>query len=300
MNSIGLNEQQLQKIKSQPGFIAALDQSGGSTPKALALYGIKEGAWSNEDEMFTIVHEMRTRMITSPAFNGERIIGAILFENTMDRDIHGQPAGNYLWNVKDVVPFLKVDKGLDAEKEGVQLMKPIPALATLLEKAKSKRIFGTKMRSFIKQANAAGIKAIVDQQFELATQIIAAGLMPIVEPEIDIHCPEKAKAEDLLKAAILGKLNELPQGQMVMLKLTLPEQPNFYSDLVKHPKALRVVALSGGYSRDEANNRLRRNHGIVASFSRALAEGLSAQQSAAEFNATLDKSIQSIFEASKT
>jgi fructose-bisphosphate aldolase class I len=300
MNSIGLNEQQLQKIKSQPGFIAALDQSGGSTPKALALYGIKEGAWSNEDEMFTIVHEMRTRMITSPAFNGERIIGAILFENTMDRDIHGQPAGNYLWNVKDVVPFLKVDKGLDAEKEGVQLMKPIPALATLLEKAKSKRIFGTKMRSFIKQANAAGIKAIVDQQFELATQIIAAGLMPIVEPEIDIHCPEKAKAEDLLKAAILGKLNELPQGQMVMLKLTLPEQPNFYSDLVKHPKVLRVVALSGGYSRDEANNRLRRNHGIVASFSRALAEGLSAQQSAAEFNATLDKSIQSILEASKT
>jgi fructose-bisphosphate aldolase, class I len=300
MNSIGLNEQQLQKMKSQPGFIAALDQSGGSTPKALALYGIKEGAWSNEDEMFTIVHEMRTRMITSPAFNGERIIGAILFENTMDRDIHGQPAGNYLWNVKDVVPFLKVDKGLDAEKEGVQLMKPIPALATLLEKAKSKRIFGTKMRSFIKQANAAGIKAIVDQQFELATQIIAAGLMPIVEPEIDIHCPEKAKAEDLLKAAILGKLNELPQGQMVMLKLTLPEQPNFYSDLVKHPKVLRVVALSGGYSRDEANNRLRRNHGIVASFSRALAEGLSAQQSAAEFNATLDKSIQSILEASKT
>jgi fructose-bisphosphate aldolase class I len=300
MNSIGLNEQQLQKMKSQPGFIAALDQSGGSTPKALALYGIKEGAWSNEDEMFAIVHEMRTRMITSPAFNGERIIGAILFENTMDRDIHGQPAANYLWNVKGVVPFLKVDKGLDAENEGVQLMKPMPALAALLEKAKSKRIFGTKMRSFIKQANAAGIKAIVDQQFDLAAQIIAAGLMPIVEPEIDIHCPEKAKAEDLLKAAILGKLNELPQGQMVMLKLTLPEQPNFYSDLVKHPKVLRVVALSGGYSRDEANNRLRRNRGVVASFSRALAEGLSAQQSAAEFNATLDKSIQSIFEASNT
>jgi fructose-bisphosphate aldolase class I len=300
MNSIGLNEQQLQKMKSQPGFIAALDQSGGSTPKALALYGIKEGAWSNEDEMFAIVHEMRTRMITSPAFNGERIIGAILFENTMDRDIHGQPAANYLWNVKGVVPFLKVDTGLDAENEGVQLMKPMPALAALLEKAKSKRIFGTKMRSFIKQANAAGIKAIVDQQFDLAAQIIAAGLMPIVEPEIDIHCPEKAKAEDLLKAAILGKLNELPQGQMVMLKLTLPEQPNFYSDLVKHPKVLRVVALSGGYSRDEANNRLRRNRGVVASFSRALAEGLSAQQSAAEFNTTLDKSIQSIFEASNT
>jgi fructose-bisphosphate aldolase class I len=300
MKSIGLNEQQLQKMKSHPGFIAALDQSGGSTPKALALYGIKEGAWSNEDEMFAIVHEMRTRMIASPGFNGERIIGAILFENTMDRDIHGQPAANYLWNVKGVVPFLKVDKGLDAEKEGVQLMKPIPALAALLEKAKSKRIFGTKMRSVIKQADAAGIKDIVNQQFELAAQIIAAGLMPIVEPEVDIHCPEKAKAEGFLKAAILDKLNQLPQGQMVMLKLTLPEQPNFYADFVKHPKVLRVVALSGGYSRDEANNRLRRNHGVVASFSRALAEGLSAQQSAAEFNATLDKSIQSIFEASKT
>jgi len=300
MKSIGLNEQQLEKMKSHPGFIAALDQSGGSTPKALASYGIKEGSWSNEDEMFALVHEMRTRMITSHAFNGERIIGAILFENTMDRDIKGHPTPNYLWNVKGVVPFLKVDKGLEAEKDGVQLMKPIPALAELLEKAKSKRIFGTKMRSFIKQANAAGIKAIVDQQFELAAQIIAAGLVPIVEPEIDIHCPEKAKAEGLLKAAILEKLNQLPQGQVVMLKLTLPEQDNFYADFVKHPKVLRVVALSGGYSRDEANNRLRRNHGVVASFSRALAEGLSAQQSAAEFNATLDKSIQSIFEASKT
>jgi len=300
MKSIGLNEQQVEKMKSHPGFIAALDQSGGSTPKALASYGIKEGSWSNEDEMFALVHEMRTRMITSHAFNGERIIGAILFENTMDRDIKGHPTPNYLWNVKGVVPFLKVDKGLEAEKDGVQLMKPIPALAELLEKAKSKRIFGTKMRSFIKQANAAGIKAIVDQQFELAAQIIAAGLVPIVEPEIDIHCPEKAKAEGLLKAAILEKLNQLPQGQVVMLKLTLPEQDNFYADFVKHPKVLRVVALSGGYSRDEANNRLRRNHGVVASFSRALAEGLSAQQSAAEFNATLDKSIQSIFEASKT
>ena len=296
---MGLNEQQLQKMKSHPGFIAALDQSGGSTPKALALYGIEEGAWSNEEEMFTIVHQMRTRMITTPAFNGERIIGAILFENTMDRDINGQPAANYLWNVKGVVPFLKVDKGLDAEKDSVQLMKRMPALAALLEKAKSKRIFGTKMRSVIKQANAAGIKDIVNQQFELAAQIIAAGLMPIVEPEVDIHCPEKAKAEALLKAAILEKLNELPQDQMVMLKLTLPEQNNFYADFVKHPKVLRVVALSGGYSRDEANKRLRRNHRVVASFSRALAEGLSAQQSAAEFNATLDKSIQSIFEASK-
>jgi fructose-bisphosphate aldolase class I len=300
MKSIDLNQQQLQKMKSHPGFIAALDQSGGSTPKALALYGIKEGAWSNEDEMFAIVHRMRTRMITSPGFNGDRIIGAILFENTMDRDIKGQPAANYLWNVKGVVPFLKVDKGLDAEKKGVQLMKPMSALTALLEKAKSKRIFGTKMRSVIKQANAAGIKDIVNQQFELAAQIIAAGLMPIVEPEVDIHCPEKAKAEGLLKAAILEKLNQLPTGQLVMLKLTLPEQDNFYADLVKHPKVLRVVALSGGYSRDEANNRLRRNHGVVASFSRALAEGLSVQQSAAEFNATVEKSIQSIFEASKT
>jgi fructose-bisphosphate aldolase, class I len=300
MKSSGLNEQQLQKMKSHPGFIAALDQSGGSTPKALALYGIKEDAWSNEDEMFAIVHQMRTRMITSHSFNGQRIIGAILFENTMDRDINGQPAANYLWNVKGVVPFLKVDQGLDAERDGVQLMKPIPALAELLEKAKSKRIFGTKMRSVIKQANSAGIKNIVNQQFELAAQIIGAGLMPIVEPEVDIHCPEKAKAEGLLKAAILEKLNQLPQGQMVMLKLTLPEQDNFYADFVKHPKVLRVVALSGGYSRDEANSRLRRNHGVVASFSRALAEELSAQQSAAEFNATLDKSIQSIFEASNT
>ncbi|MFL6553093.1 MAG: fructose bisphosphate aldolase [Chthoniobacterales bacterium] len=300
MKSVGLNEQQLEKMKSHPGFIAALDQSGGSTPKALALYGIKEGAWSNEDEMFAIVHEMRTRMITSHAFNGKRIIGAILFENTMDREINGQAAANYLWNVKGVVPFLKVDKGLDDEKDGVQLMKPMPALAALLEKAKSKRIFGTKMRSVIKQANAAGIKDIVNQQFELAAQIIAAGLMPIVEPEVDIHCPEKAKAEGLLKAAILEKLNQLPQGQLVMLKLTLPELDNFYADFAKHPKVLRVVALSGGYSRDEANKRLRRNHGVVASFSRALAEGLSAQQSAPEFNATLDKSIQSIFDASNT
>jgi fructose-bisphosphate aldolase class I len=300
MKSLDLNQEQLQKMKSHPGFIAALDQSGGSTPKALALYGIKEGAWSNEDEMFAIVHQMRTRMITSHRFNGERIIGAILFENTIDRDINGQPTANYLWNEKGVVPFLKVDQGLDAEKDGVQLMKPMPALAALLEKAKSKHVFGTKMRSVIKRANAAGIKAIVNQQFELAAQIIAVGLMPIVEPEIDIHCPEKEKAEGLLKAAILEKLNQLPPGQMVMLKLTLPELHNFYADFVKHPKVLRVVALSGGYSRDEANKRLRRNHGVVASFSRALAEGLSAQQSDAEFNATLDRSVQSIFEASKT
>jgi fructose-bisphosphate aldolase, class I len=300
MKSIDLNEQQLQQMKTHPGFIAALDQSGGSTPGALRLYGIKEGAWSNEDEMFAIVHQMRTRMITSPGFTGQWIIGAILFENTMDRDIEGQPTADYLWSVKRVVPFLKVDKGLATEKDGVQLMKPMPALTALLEKAKAKRIFGTKMRSVIKQASAQGIKDVVNQQFELAAQIIAAGLMPIVEPEVDIHCPEKAKAEGLLKTAILDKLNQLPQGHMVMLKLTLPEQPNFYADFVKHPKVLRVVALSGGYSRDEANDRLRRNQGVVASFSRALAEGLSARQSAAEFNATLDKSIQSIFEASNT
>jgi fructose-bisphosphate aldolase class I len=300
MKSIGLNEQQLQKMKSHPGFIAALDQSGGSTPKALALYGIKEGAWSNEDEMFAIVHQMRTRMITSPSFTGERIIGAILFENTMDRDIEGQPTANYLWNVKRVVPFLKVDKGLSSEKDGVQLMKPIPALDSLLEKARAKSILGTKMRSVVKQASASGIKDIVNQQFELAAQIIAAGLVPIVEPEVDIHCPEKARAEELLKAAILEKLNQLPAGQWVMLKLTLPEQDNFYADFVKHPKVSRVVALSGGYSREEANNRLRRNHGVIASFSRALAEGLSAQQSDTEFNSILDKSIQSIFEASNT
>jgi fructose-bisphosphate aldolase, class I len=300
MKSIGLNEQQLQKMKSHPGFIAALDQSGGSTPKALAQYGIKEGSWSNDDEMFAIVHQMRTRMITSPSFTGERIIGAILFENTMDRDIEGQPTADYLWNVKRVVPFLKIDKGLEAEKDGVQLMKPIPGLGALLEKAKAKRIFGTKERSFIKQANEAGIKEIVSQQFELAAQVIGAELVPIVEPEIDIHCPEKAKAEELLKAAILGKLNQLPAGQLVMLKLTLPEQDNFYADFIKHPKVLRVVALSGGYSREDANNRLRRNHGIIASFSRALAEGLSAQQSDAAFNAEMDKSIQSIFDASNT
>jgi fructose-bisphosphate aldolase, class I len=300
MKSIGLNEQQLQQMKTHPGFIAALDQSGGSTPGALRLYGIKEGAWSNEDEMFAIVHRMRTRMVTSPGFAGEWIIGAILFENTMDRDIEGQPTADYLWNVKRVVPFLKVDKGLATEKDGVQLMKPMPALTALLEKAKAKRIFGSKMRSVIKQASEAGIKDIANQQFELAAQIIAAELVPIVEPEVDINCPEKVEAEALLKAAILEKLNQLPAGQLVMLKLTLPEQDNFYADFVKHPKVLRVVALSGGYSREEANDRLRRNHGVIASFSRALAEGLSAQQSDAEFNAMLDKSIQSIFEASNT
>jgi fructose-bisphosphate aldolase, class I len=295
-----LNEQQLQKMKTHPGFIAALDQSGGSTPNALRLYGIKEDAWSNEDEMFAIVHQMRTRIMTSPSFTGERILAAILFENTMDRDIEGKPTADYLWNVKRVVPFLKVDKGLAAEKDGVQLMQPMPDLAAMLGKAKVKGIFGTKMRSVIKQAHAAGIKDIVSQQFEVAGQIIAAGLVPIVEPEVDIHCPEKAKAEEMLKAAILEGLNDLSEGQLVMLKLTLPEQDDFYGACVSHPNVVRVVALSGGYTREEANNRLRRNHGIVASFSRALVEGLTAQQSDAEFNALLDTYVQSIFEASNT
>ena len=298
MKAIAVNDEQLQKMKSSPGFVAALDQSGGSTPKALRQYGIQENSWSSDEEMFTIVHQMRTRIITSPAFSGERIIGAILFENTMDREIEGQPTADYLWNMKRVVPILKVDKGLAAEKDGVQLMKPMPTLAALLDRAKAKRIFGTKMRSVIKQADETGIKDIARQQFEVGQQILSADFVPILEPEIDIHCPEKAKAEQLLKAAILEKLDELPAGQFVMLKLTLPEKDNFYADLVKHPKVVRVVALSGGYSREEANNRLRKQHGVVASFSRALVEGLTAQQSDSEFNAMLDRSIQSIFDAS--
>ena len=300
MKSPGVSEQQLQKMKAHPGFIAALDQSGGSTPGALRLYGIKDDAWSNEDQMFDIVHQMRTRIITSPSFTGERILAAILFENTMDRDIESRPTADYLWNVKRVVPFLKVDQGLAGEKDGVQLMKPMPALAALLDRGRAKGIFGTKMRSVIKQANRAGIKDIVSQQFEVAGQIIAASLVPIIEPEVDIHCPEKAKAEELLKAGILEQLNQLPGGQLVMLKLTLPEQDDLYADCIRHPNVVRVVALSGGYTQAEADDRLRRNHGIVASFSRALLEGLSAQQSDAEFNALLDKSIESIFEASNT
>ena len=300
MNTLSSHEQQQQQMKTRPGFIAALDQSGGSTPKALAQYGIKENAWSNDDEMFAIVHQMRTRIITSPSFTGERIIAAILFENTMDRDIEGRPTGDYLWNVKRVVPFLKVDKGLEAEKDGVQLMKPMPELAPLLHRATKKGMFGTKMRSVIKEANEAGIKNVVRQQFEVAGQILAAGLVPIIEPEVDIRCREKAKAEALLKEAILKELNQLPPSQVIMLKLTIPDQDDFYLDCIRHPKVLRVVALSGGYSREEANARLRRNHGLIASFSRALVEGLSAQQSDAEFNAMLDKSIQSIFDASNT
>jgi fructose-bisphosphate aldolase, class I len=293
-------KEQLRRMKTHPGFIAALDQSGGSTPNALRAYGIKDDAWSNEEEMFAIVHQMRRRIMTSPSFTGERILGAILFENTTDRDIEGQPTADYLWNVKRVVPFLKVDKGLAAERDGVQLMKAMPELAALLDKAKAKRIFGTKMRSLVKQANGAGIKAIVTQQFEAARQIIAADLVPIVEPEVDIHSPEKGKAEELLKSAILEELRRLPVGQLVMLKLTLPEKDDLYAEFVSHPKVVRVVALSGGYTREEGNRRLRRNHGVVASFSRALVEGLSAQQSDAEYNALLDASIQSIFEASNT
>src|SRR5215475_8690059 len=291
-------KEQLEQMRTHRGFIAALDQSGGSTPHALRAYGIKEDAWSNEEQMFAIVHRMRTRIMTSPAFTGERIIGAILFENTVDRDIEGKPTADYLWNVKRVVPFLKVDKGLASENRGVQLLKPMPHLAALLDKAKAKRIFGTKMRSFIKQADGVGIEDIVTQQFDAARQIIAADLVPIVEPEVDIHCPEKAKAEELLKAAILKELEILAPSQLVMLKITLPERDDLYAELVRHPKVVRVVALSGGYTQDEGNRRLRRNHGVVASFSRALVEGLSAQQTDAEYSARLNASIQSIYEAS--
>ena len=293
-------EKQQQKIANGPGFIAALDQSGGSTPKALGLYGITPDAWSSDDEMFAVVHQMRTRIVTSPSFNGDRIIAAILFENTMDRDIEGQPTADYLWNVKNVVPILKVDKGLAEEANGVQLMKPMPDLDALLAKAKAKNIFGTKMRSVIKQANPEGVAAIVKQQFEIGRRIVAAGLVPIIEPEVDIHCPDKAEAEQLLKAGILAELDALNDDQTVMLKLTLPEQDNFYRECIDHPRVLKVVALSGGYTREEANDRLSRNNGMVASFSRALAEGLTAQQSDDEFDALLDASIQSIFEASST
>ena len=293
-------KKQLEKVSTAPGFIAALDQSGGSTPKALGLYGVTEDAWSNDEEMFDVVHQMRTRIITSPSFGGDRILGAILFENTMDREIEGQPTASYLWNVKNVVPFLKVDKGLAAEENGAQLMKPMPDLSDLLTKAKANGVFGTKMRSVIKQANPAGVKAVVDQQFEVARQIVAAGLVPIIEPEVDIHCPEKAKAEDLLHAEIMKHLNSLGKDELVMLKLTLPEKVNLYADCIAHPNVVRVVALSGGYSRDEANERLSRNNGMVASFSRALSEGLTAQQSEAEFDAMLDASIGAIAKASAT
>jgi len=292
--------QQLDKIKNEPGFIAALDQSGGSTPKALANYGVNADAYSNDDEMFEVVHAMRSRIVTSPAFDGSRIMGAILFENTMDREVLGQGTVDYLWNVKRVVPFLKVDKGLADESNGAQVMKPMPGLDELLQKARQKNVFGTKMRSVIKTANADGVTAVVSQQFEIGRQIIEAGLVPIIEPEVDINSPQKAETEELLKTSLLKHLDRLEEGQLVMLKLTLPEQDNFFTSCIQHPNVLKVVALSGGYSRQEANQRLVKQNGMVASFSRALSEGLSAQQSDDEFNSVLDASIESIFQASST
>jgi fructose-bisphosphate aldolase class I len=293
-------DDQKQRVRSEGGFIAALDQSGGSTPKALKQYGLEEGAWKNEDQMFDLVHAMRARLITSPAFDGKRIMGAILFEGTMDRDIEGTPTASYLWRKKRVVPFLKVDKGLADEKDGVQLMKPIPGLDGLLDRARAKEVFGTKMRSVVKQANAKGIRDVVRQQFEIGKQILAKGLVPIIEPEVDIKCPNKAEAEEILRKEILAELDRLGPDQRVMLKLTLPEKDDYYKPLIDHPNVLKVVALSGGYSRDAANARLARNHGMVASFSRALVEGLVAQQTAKEFDSALDASIESIFRASMT
>ncbi len=293
-------DDQFEKVRTEDGFLAALDQSGGSTPKALKAYGVKDGAWSNDDEMFALVHAMRARIITSPSFDGDRILGAILFENTMDRDIEGQPTADYLWKVKRVVPFLKVDKGLMAEEDGVQLMKPITNLDALLQRGRAKNVFGTKMRSVVKHANAKGIAAIVKQQFDVGRQILAAGLVPILEPEVDIHCPDKGDAEVLLKTEILKHLDTLGADQHIMLKLTLPDEDGFYSDVIEHTNVLKVVALSGGYTREEANDKLARNHGMVASFSRALVEGLSADMSDHEFNEALDASIDSIFQASCT
>jgi len=295
-----MNTEQLEKIRTGSGFIAALDQSGGSTPKALKAYGIDESEYNGDDEMFDCIHEMRSRIITSQSFSGSRILGAILFENTMDRSIEGKSSSDYLWSVKGVVPFLKVDKGLADEQQGVQVMKPIDGLAGLLDKALENQIFGTKMRSVIKSANEDGINAVVDQQFEIGNQILQAGLMPIIEPEVDIHSPEKSACEGLMRDAIMRNLELLSEGDAVMLKLTLPDEDNFYSGLVESEKVLRVVALSGGYSREEANARMSRNSGVVASFSRALTEGLSAQQSQSEFDGLLDSSIQSIFDASNT
>jgi len=292
--------QPLEKIQTASGFVAALDQSGGSTPKALRLYGIEENEYSGEFEMFDLIHQMRTRIMTSPVFGGDRILGAILFENTMDREIGGNPTSQYLWKEKQIVSFLKVDKGLVQEQDGVQVMKPIPELDSLVERAKKNGVFGTKMRSVIKMASPAGVKAVVDQQFEIAHRISAAGLVPIIEPEVDIHSPQKAEAEVLLKAAVLTGLNKLGPQQKVMLKLTLPDEDNFYAEQINHSNVLRVVALSGGYTREQANERLSRNKGMVASFSRALTEGLKAQHSDDEFNAMLNESIESIFQASKT
>jgi len=298
--SAGINPEQLQKAKTDKGFIAALDQSGGSTPKALKLYGVEESEYKNDAEMFDLVHAMRTRIIKSPAFTGSRILGAILFEMTMNRTIDGKGTAEYLWQEKSILPFLKIDSGLADEANGAQIMKPIPELGTRLESAKSHGVFGTKMRSVIKLANQSGIADVVKQQFEIGKQIVAAGLVPIIEPEVDINSPEKSAAEVSLKAEIIGQLNSLSGDQNVMLKLTLPNETGFYAELVKHPRVVRVVALSGGYSREEANKQLAKNHGVIASFSRALTEGLSAQQSETEFNGALDAAIQAIFEASNT
>ena len=293
-----MNQDMLARMASGKGFIAALDQSGGSTPKALQLYGIEPSSYSGDDEMFALMHAMRTRMMTSPAFDGSRVLGAILFEGTMDRQVEGRGSAEYLWQQKQVVPFLKVDKGLADEADGVQVMKPMPQLDDLLARATAHGVFGTKMRSVIKLANSDGVEAVVSQQFEVGRQILAAGLVPIIEPEVDIKSPQKSEAETLLKDSIIRHLDSIGDGHRVMLKLTLPSTDGFYRELVAHPRVLRVVALSGGYSRDEANDRLRRNHGMIASFSRALTEGLSAQQSEAEFNLALDAAIQSIFDAS--
>jgi fructose-bisphosphate aldolase class I len=293
-----MNQDQLEKVRGGNGFIAALDQSGGSTPKALKLYGVEEDRYGNEAEMFDLIHAMRSRIIVSPSFGGDRVLGAILFEMTMDRQIEGIDTGEFLWTRKQVVPFLKVDKGLADEADGAQLMKAMPDLDELLARGVAKGMFGTKMRSVIKLADSAGVGAVVEQQFEVGRQILAAGLVPIIEPEVDITSPQKAEAEALLKSAIVVHLDQLDASQPVMLKLTLPETDGFYQELVDHPNVLRVVALSGGYSREESNERLARNAGVIASFSRALTEGLSDQQSDAEFDATLDATIQSIYEAS--
>ena len=295
-----MNQEQLTRLRSGKGFIAALDQSGGSTPKALRLYGVDESEYSSESEMFDLIHAMRTRMITSSAFSGDRVLGAILFEGTMDREIDGVGSAEYLWSTKKVVPFLKVDKGLADESNGVQIMKPMPDLGALLERAVSKGIFGTKMRSVIKTANTAGIGEVVAQQFAVGRQILDAGLVPIIEPEVDINSPTKDEAEVILKAALLDELSRQPEDRPVMLKLTLPSVDDFYAELVAHPSVLRVVALSGGYSRDDANAKLSRNHGMIASFSRALTEGLSAKQSDADFDTVLDSAIASIYAASNT
>ena len=293
-----MNEKQLDIMKNGKGFIAALDQSGGSTPKALALYGIPENSYSNEEEMFTLVHMMRTRIITSPAFTSEHILGAILFEQTMDRKVEGLYTADYLWEKRGIVPFLKVDKGLAELADGVQLMKPNPELADLLMRAKEKNIFGTKMRSVIKEANPEGIKKVVDQQFEVGKQIIAAGLVPIIEPEVDIHSVDKAESEAILKVELLRHLDSLGENEPVMLKLSIPTVDNFYAELINHPKVIRVVALSGGYTMEEANEKLARNHGLIASFSRALSENLSANQNDDVFNAALKEAVQKIYDAS--